>query len=129
MIVQAVYEILDNASLGVNAIRPLIASQGDVRPFIVYDVSSIPEDNKDGSNIEHHRIDVKIYTNKEKLKANGVFSGYEILEDVKTALDRFSGTQATHKIDTIIYQDQRQTFDTASQSVVTEVTFRLREEV
>lgn len=104
MIGQAVYSILNSTTAitdAVNGIFPVVASQDTQPPYIIHQtVTTEPTDIKDsGSPLDNIRYQVDTYGKTKAIVDS-------IANSVRSALDRYSGTVATIKIDSIKFLDE-----------------------
>ena len=97
-ILNAVTEITDLVS----GIFPVVATQDSSFPYIIYQkVTTIPTDIKSaGSPLDRARYQVDIYS---KSKSQAI----TIAGHVRTALDRYSGTIAGIKVDSVRFVDEQ----------------------
>ena len=110
MITQAIGKILaDNtgvAALVGERIYTQSAPLEAVYPLITFSLASkVPTNTKDGGSVvDESRIQVDVYS-KLALTAG------QIEAAVRTALDGYSGTLFSHRIDSIYFEQQRELFD------------------
>lgn len=121
MIGQAIYSILNGTTAitdVVTGIFPVVAKQGAAFPYIIHQqVTTLPTDQKDGgSPLDQVRYQIDTYA-KTKASADG------IAENIRTALDRYSGTAASVAIQSIKFLDQ---FDGAFEEEL--VVYRVTQE-
>ena len=88
-------------------------------PTIVINTGVTPEDSKDGSAIEHSDIQLDVYADTYDAAA-------DLADDVRTALDRQSGTTDGVNIATIIFQNRDEFFDDIANKDRIIMDFRLR---
>lgn len=103
---KAIFYILSNhvgtAALVDARIYPDMATQKAAYPFIVYSVTATrPTDTKDGSSVlDEVSVSVMCY-------ASTYTASQDIAEQVRTALDRTTGTYSGVAVDSIRFDDQR----------------------
>ena len=122
---KSIYNILKSdatvLSLVSTKIYPLRTPQAIALPFLVYAIDSIdPTDTKDGaSTLDIIDFDVRCYADTHAELST-------LSEAVRDALDRYSGTDQSNIIQTIVYQNEADGYDNDSQTYYINLSFNLR---
>lgn len=135
MIGPVIYEIL-RANSGVQAlignfaagqwsvrVSPLRLAQTLAKPNVTYQlVGSDPSDTKSGaSKLDQKRVYINCYDDEYGVAEN-------VMEAVRTALDRYSGTVAGIKVQSIQYLDERDMYNEAGELAGKQMEFKIRVE-
>jgi hypothetical protein len=124
MISKAVYSILSSnttvTALVSTRIYPLRTPEAITQPFIIYKTTTDPIDTKDGAS-KQHLIDLDL-----TIFAKSYETAQTIYLATKTALDRYSGTVQTEKIQTIIFIDSRDSYDNSAELYRVDVMYQMR---
>jgi len=131
MIAGAIATILNVTAITdlVNDISPILSPQGIQLPCIVINESASPELYKKGYSVLHHELQVDIYAAKGKDSNGGFLQADTIATEVKRLLTYYSGTVASHTIETIILQNEQPLLDNVSQEARIILEFKVRENI
>jgi hypothetical protein len=121
----SIFDILSNdatvAGFVGKKIEPLRTTQGEQPPFMIYRINDgDPTDTKDGvSVLDTDRLIIAAFSETySELK--------DIGEAVRSALDRYTGTNSGVNIDKIIYENKQDFFNNDAQLYQLELDFRIR---
>jgi hypothetical protein len=125
MIGKSIYDILKSdvtvAAIVGTQIYPMRTPQAVDPPFVVYTTTdNEPTDTKDGSStLDEIRFDVSMYSD--------TMTELESLSDaVRRALDRYSGTNKSNVIQTIIFEAEDNSYSNKAELYNNIQTFKLR---
>ena len=124
MISRAVYMLLTaNSTLSGlvgTKIYPIRTPQTVSEPFLIYTLAAEPIDTKDGiATQELHDLQITFFSSNYE-------TGQNIKAAVRSALDRKSGTYSSQKIQTIVFEDERDSYDNNASLYKFDIGFSIR---
>ena len=128
MIGAAIYELLNVTAVTnlVNDISPMIARNGIVSPFIVFNEDGTPENFKGGYGIVNYELMIDVYAKKGRDNAGGKAYLLECYNVIEPILNRYKGTVASVVIDSIYQVSKDVRYDQMSEAARLTIEYKVR---
>lgn len=128
MIGAAIYELLNVTAITnlVNDISPMVASNGKVAPYIVFNERGKPEDFKGGYSVVNYDLSIDVYAKKGRDNSGGKAYLFQLYNLIEPIMNRYTGIVAGININSIYQVDQYYRYDEMSEAARLTIEYKVR---